>query len=219
MKILIIVLSYNDNGGIYSQFNEIQKKTWDSINVENVETFYLYGNHDKNEIVNGDILTDVIETGPNCGGYKTIKSFELINNLEYDYIFRTNSSSYIDKKILNGLFSQSSTGVYAGLTSSHDNIGFVSGSGYFLSRDLVELVVKNSNLWNHNLLDDIALADLLSKFNITPTSTNHRCDVTVKNQWIPMDFYHYRFRTDYREHDIENMDYVHKLKTNYYNSL
>ena len=42
MKILIIVLSYNDNGGPYSKFYETQKKTWDSVIVDNVETFYLF---------------------------------------------------------------------------------------------------------------------------------------------------------------------------------
>ena len=50
MNILILVLSCNDNG-IYSKFFETQKNTWDSINVEGIETFYFFGDHDKDEIV------------------------------------------------------------------------------------------------------------------------------------------------------------------------
>ena len=51
MKILIIVLSHNDNGGVYSKFYEAQKNTWDSLNVDGINTYYLFGNHDKNEII------------------------------------------------------------------------------------------------------------------------------------------------------------------------
>lgn len=214
MKILIIVLSYNDNGGYYSKFYETQKKTWDSIIVDNVDTFYLFGNHNKNEIIDGNILTDVIENGIGCCGYKTIKSFELLNTLSYDFIFRTNSSSYVDKKeLFNYLRDRPLTGYYSGFGGMHNNIGFSSGSGYFLSRDLVELVVKNSDLWNHNLIDDVALAELLHKFNITPITTHDRCDVENIYQHIPINNYHYRFKTDDRNNDIANMYYVHNLKT------
>ena len=55
MKILIIVLSHNDNG-TYSKFYEAQKNTWDSITVEGVETYYLFGNHNTDEIVDKNIL-------------------------------------------------------------------------------------------------------------------------------------------------------------------
>jgi len=44
MKILILVLSLND-GGIYSKFYDTQKKTWDSIEHDNIETYYYFGNY------------------------------------------------------------------------------------------------------------------------------------------------------------------------------
>ena len=78
MKILIIVLSHNDSD-IYSEFYKSQKETWDSVNVPDVETLYLFGNHSCDEIVGDKIMVDVPEVVKdnliiNCG-YKTIKSF------------------------------------------------------------------------------------------------------------------------------------------------
>ena len=214
MKILILVLSHNDNGGTYSKFYEAQKKTWDSINVDNVKTFYIFGDNNIDEIVNQDILTDVVETGVGSGGYKTLKSLELTKHLDFDFIFRTNSSSYIDKEcLLNYLRDKPLIGYYSGFMAEHNYIGFASGAGYFLSRDLVELIIKNSNLWNHDLSDDVALSVLLHKFNILATNMPYRCDVESINQYLPMEYFQYRFKTGDRNEDISNMFYIHKLKT------
>ena len=61
LKIIILVLSYNDEG-IYSKFFEKQRKTWDAFHVDGVQTFYFFGNHHKSEIIDNTILLDVKET-------------------------------------------------------------------------------------------------------------------------------------------------------------
>jgi hypothetical protein len=50
MKVLILVLSVND-GKHYSEFFETQKKTWDSIDVDDFKTFYYFGNSLENKII------------------------------------------------------------------------------------------------------------------------------------------------------------------------
>jgi len=49
MKILIVVLSHLD-GGIYTKFFETQNESWNSVDVEGVDTFFLVGNNDEDKI-------------------------------------------------------------------------------------------------------------------------------------------------------------------------
>jgi len=209
MKILIIVLSHNDNG-TYSKFYEAQKNTWDSINVEGVETYYLFGNHNTDEIVDKNILVNVGESFENAG-HKTLKSFILLKDMDYQYIFRTNSSSYVDKKMLLDFISDKPTEkYYSGYIGNHNGIIFSSGSGFFLSRDLVSLLIENADKWDHNNIDDVAIGDLLKKLGYTP-EFNSRFDVN-DNENIPLDYFHYRLKTPNREFDIQNMFQIKKIK-------
>jgi hypothetical protein len=210
MKILIIVLSHKDNG-IYSDFYESQKKTWDSINVEGVETYYLFGNHNCDEIVGNEILVDVVENNFNNCGHKTLKSFILTKDVEYDYIFRTNSSSYVDKNLLlEYIKDKPLENYYSGVIGNHNGIKFSSGCGYFISRNLVQLLIDNSDRWNHNHIDDVLVGELLCWLGHNPTS-NPRFDVGY-NTNIPTNYFHYRLKTDNRINDIKNMYKIHQLK-------
>lgn len=213
MKILIIVLSHDNE--IYTKFYRAQKETWDSIYVSGVETYYLFGNHNCDEIVSDKIMVDVSENTntdlETICGHKTIKSFLLTNELNYDYIFRTNSSSYVDKKLLlEFIRDKPKNKYYSGTIGWYRNIKFASGSGYFLSKDLVQYVIQNSNKWDHNLIDDVALANLLQNYNIYP-SLNQRIDICDDFN-IPNNYYHYRFKTNDRLDDIRRMYLTHNLK-------
>ena len=45
---------------------------------------------------------------------------------------------------------------------------FASGAGYFLSRDLVQLIVDRQEEWDHGLPDDVAVAELLRRHGVDP---------------------------------------------------
>mgnify|MGYP002478035230 CR=1 FL=1 len=146
----------------------------------------------------------------NCG-YKTIKSFLLTKDFKYDYIFRTNSSSYVDKKLLlNFVSDKPKTKYYSGLIGYHGNIAFASGSGFFISKDLVDYVIENSTKWNHNLIDDVALASLLSNYGVHPY-LNERIDI-LDDYNIPNHYFHYRLKTGSRVNDIKRMYSIHNIK-------
>lgn len=217
MKILILVLSLKDENGIYSKFYETQKKTWDSINVEGVETYYFFGNQNKNKFIGNDIFLNVNESLYNCG-HKTLLAFDLIKNLDFDFVFRTNSSSYVDKQILKDfLKSKKPTNHYSGVIGTHAVVNFASGCGYVISKDVLLKVLENKNNWNHSLIDDVSLAVLLNNIKIYPES-NPRFDVIdIKN--IPTNFFHYRLMTPgNRNNDINNMYKIFELKKNeFYN--
>jgi hypothetical protein len=209
MKILVLVLSLND-GGTYTKFYDTQKKTWDSVVQPGVETYYYFGNHDCEEIKDQNIFVNVNESLMNCG-YKLLKTFDLIKDLEFDFLFRTNSSSYIDKKKLYEFLSDKpKKNFYSGVIGDLYNIKYASGSGLSLSRDLFNLIMDNKKDWDHTLVDDMSIGKILSKFGIYPTECD-RYNVDSQNN-IPTDFFHYRLKTSEREFDIQNMMRIHDLK-------
>ena len=213
MKILILVLSVNDNN-IYSEFYKTQKDTWDSIKIDGITTYYYFGNNSDDIISENNILTSVKENILNCG-YKTLKAFEMIKDMEFDYIFRTNSSSYVDKLLLKEhLKDKPKINYYSGCIGVCDNITFASGSGYVLSKNLINLILSNSEKWNHNYIDDVSLGLLLKEFNINP-ETSFRYDVSINEKIyeIPNNYFHYRLKNENnRNYDINLLKYIYKNK-------
>lgn len=206
MKVLILVLSLNDSAD-YSNLTVAQKNTWDSINVDNVKTFYLFGNHIKNEIIDNNIFVNVHETIFNCG-QKTIESLEVINSMDFDYIFRVNSSSYVDKELMiKYLLDKPREKYYSGVIGNYNNIKYASGSGYFLSHDLVNLILQNKSKWNHNYIDDVALGLLLKEHEISPLPAP-RCD--LEELYIPNNYYHYRSKKNNTNRSIDALNF-HKI--------
>ena len=210
MKILILCLSHFD-GGVYTKFYKTQKSSWDSIEVEDVKTFFYIGNQTENSIENDVIKTTVSESLLNCG-YKTLEAFKLIRDFDYDFIFRTNSSSYVDKLLLKDYLSDKpKQKYYSGVVGNHYGITFSSGCGYIITKDLVNLVLDNENLWNHGLIDDVAISFLLKNFGINPTPAP-RFDILNLDNTTPLHFYHYRLKCHDRNLDCERMLNLHKMK-------
>lgn len=210
MKLLILVLSKKDNGGIYDNFYELQKSTWDSLKINGVTTFFYFGDSTKNYISGSDIFVSVEDNLRNCG-LKTIEVFKLLKDYDYDYIFRTNSSSYIDKELLYKLLlNKPRSGYYAGKVGHHYDIPFASGSGYVMSKDIVNFLLLNETKINHHFLDDVSFGKLLSDNGIYPKELP-RFDVVSDN--IDVDYFHYRIKNDNRNNDLEYMKKIFNLKT------
>jgi hypothetical protein len=222
MKILVLVLSYND-GDVYDKFYDTQLKTWFTEKVEGVDTFFYFGKTIINEhffydgldkIVGNKIMINVDESY-HCG-IKTLRAFDIIKNFDFDYIFRTNSSSYIDKKLLlDSVKNAPTTNYYSGVLGNNKIFDFALGCGYFLSKDLVHLTLEQSTKWDHSMVDDLAIAKLMLNNNIFPLN-NKRIDLLdfydIHN--TPMDYFHYRFKSMDRNLDIQNMYKIHNMKTN-----
>lgn len=98
-------------------------------------------------------------------GAKTVAAFDLsLQNFNFDYIYRTNVSSYIDLPALNSYIgNKPRINFYAGVIGEYQKIQFASGSGYFISRDLVTEVVRRKEYWDHNLVDDVSLGKFLTQ--------------------------------------------------------
>lgn len=108
-------------------------------------------------------------------GLKTIQSFRFVlDNYDFDYIFRTNTSSYVDGPQLVRFTKQLSPGdIYAGFQGLAPTGPFASGAGMLLSRSLLERVLAKASRWRHGLNEDVALSILIkeeleSDIKITP---------------------------------------------------
>lgn len=190
MKIAIVVLSYFDND-VYSELFKIQNETWNSIEVESVDTFFLIGNCDENKI-DGNLIKTTAPEILACGE-KVLKGFELLKNLNYDFIFRTNSSSYVDKNLLKKyIIENCNDETYRGIIYNHDGILFASGSGFILSKKNLELSVNNSHLWNYkDFPDDVCIGALFAKLNVYPQPGLRR-DMVIGGRFLDQNHYHYR---------------------------
>ena len=202
MNILILVLSSFQPP--YDQLFQAQKETWDSICVESIETRYY--------------TASSMEEMP--WALKTM--LDEVSQRDWTYIFRTNSSSYVDKKML-CTFAETlpKTGCYCGL----DGGGFASGSGMFLSRDVVDILrneIQEEKI--EGLVEDEFYGRVFRQHGIGVTPGAKRYDFYYEefvkqfyhqSQDHPKDHYHFRCKSDTfdRMKDVQAMKLIHRFKT------
>jgi hypothetical protein len=212
MRTLVLVLGTRFRP--YPMLIRAAEATWASVAVPDVEVIFYFGNGGPRES-RGHLTLPVPDDFAHIGE-KTIVCFEyLLENREFDLVFRTNCSSYVDLANLRSYAAEHARaqGFYAGTSSTHDGVAFASGSGYFLSRDLVELVVHERDSWNHELLDDVALGLLLSNAGQFPVQAP-RIDYATPRDVAEVDVsqFHFRCKTSSRARldDVEIMLRLHR---------
>jgi len=217
MKIIILVLSSNNNK--YNRLNETLRKTCFSENNEDIEIFYYYGNSDKLYQENENIYCPVEETVNNIGR-KTISAFEwVLNNKSFDYIFRTNESSYIDLYNLKKFIEDKPRHNFYCANPIFVNGLWVGAGVYFLSKDVVDLVSKYKQNIHHELPDDVALGFLMHDLKIPLAEMTKE----TLGTWDNIDFFnlpedkidftqfYYRCRCHDRMDDIRIMEKLHEM--------
>jgi hypothetical protein len=166
VKTLVLVLATR-----ISPFPELVrtiKETWAAAAEPDVGVLFYYGG-ERLEL-EGDSLT--VPTGddlPNVG-HKMLACFaHVLERFDFDIVFRTNCSTYVDLPNLRRYVEEhaSPTRFYAGKGAFSDGVDFATGTGIFLSRDLVQLAVDDREHWDHSHLDDVALAKALHAHGVT----------------------------------------------------
>lgn len=207
----------------YKSLEKSIKKTWATNLPPTVKIIFYVDNQrslfkKKQPVLEGWNLTLPCKDGYDKCTEKTLMAFKYVSdNFKFDYIFRTNLGSYVNpKKIIDFLDNKPLRKFYCGIIGfSHEyNIHFASGSGFFLSEDLVKFLNLNSDVINHQLIDDIAI--FLANNNIVINRQARRLsyvdDVTeyqVGSETVPLiednAIYHVRLRSSDREIDIKRM--------------
>jgi len=180
----ILVLVQSSNQSPYDAMLEKQKNTWNLISIDGVSTIFYYGSLDiENNTLNDDVL--ILKTS-DINYNRTFKlklALDFIWNMKWDYVIRTNSSSYIDKKrLLNKIQALPENKCFFGKTVAD----CISGIGMIFSRDVVDILRKNidSSLENNSDHDDVMVAHILKSNGIPIIGDgslvfyNHDCNFT-----------------------------------------
>lgn len=208
-KILILVQACDD--APYLEMNKKQMSTWDSIKVEGVETIYYLGSNDGVEKLEGNKYYSGTSEAWNMMHWRMKKTLDLAYTMEWDYIFRTNSSSYVDKKRLQRFAEKLPTEkCYCGIDG-----GFASGAGFFMSRDIMEILKDKLDEYP-TYSEDACMGTILAKQGIGVTEGAERCDyyfTGISHRSEP--YYHFRCKSDTidRQKDIDAFEWLFKNNT------
>jgi len=219
MKVLILVLSCDDPAYNYIREEGIAK-TWDSSACEGTEVYYYFGNAGDVSVDSNRINLTTSEDLMSIG-VRTLECFEYcLDNFDFDYIYRTNLSSYVNKeRLLKFLEGRPSTSFYSAVVGHHVGVSYGSGAGYFLSRDLVEEVVSRKEELDTSILDDVAIGKLLNKYFITPAPrvdlpcyhTTLQGLISIPEVVCDENDFHFRCKCESnRQGDVYAMKEVHK---------
>lgn len=209
---LILLVIANTGEDYYCNFiNEYWShfiKYIEKHNNNNIVIFFVFGCGNNIEKINIDkkniIIADNIEENLHPGVLdKTIFGLEYINSIyNYKHILRTNLSSFfILDNLLNIHKSLSDSNIYAGVCAPT----FVSGSGFWLSRDNVNYILEHKALINYNIIwDDVAIGDLLKNLNKTDLPRYDIYEnINIENSLDSIQkHYHIRVKTKNRNDDI-----------------
>lgn len=155
MKVLILVLASEKDPWKYIR-EEGQEKTWDSIEVPDVQTIYYFSSIHHQSTLFGKRLTVNCPDDFYMMHWRLKLALDYVWNLEWDYIFRISASSYVDKELmLKKAQTLPKEKCYCGIECCGGSVA--SGCGFFMSRDVVQI-----------LRDKIPVDPTLSPYGLHP---------------------------------------------------
>ncbi len=215
MNIIHLVLgSKNDH---YLSIEEAAKQTWVKDSPEHIKTIFMYGGSEKIYWDNQDsFYVDRKESLDICL-YKTICAYETFLESDFDYIFRSNCTGYFDLNLISKfLEDKPSENFYCGCIGVLNGINFASGSGYFLSKDIVKKIVKNKSLlYSYQLpgyYDDVTVGKFITQhLNIDINTEARRIDLSPDEVYDNLDMSHYHYRI-LNSGSSQSLYKIHELK-------
>jgi hypothetical protein len=96
--------------------------------------------------------------------------YEQVIRLEFDYLYIINTSSYVlIENLVDYCTGAKNVGLYAGPVVKSGNLNFVSGSSRLISRDVLEMVVKNREHFDLWRVEDVQFGKVLFSLGVKPT--------------------------------------------------
>lgn len=142
---------------------------------------------------------------------------------DFDYLFRVNSSAYVNVPVLRALLDElPATGILGGNVepgASFWGFDFVNGAGMLMSRDLVTGISDAQDRWDHRLLDDVAVGRIARDLgmDVTPLPTptiNSDAQLAAIPKSVLRRSHHVRIRYRGRERNDERaLRYIHGVVT------
>ena len=203
LKILILVLSSKTYPS--SRNKKAIKNTWGSILQDDLKIIF-YESGEVEKVIDDTLFVETDTSSKNLG-YKLLLALDWCErNIDYDFIFRTNTSSFVNTKELKNYISDNLIDkeyVYCGMPLVRDykdsdkKINFLSGAGIILNKKTTQLILDKRNNWDHSEWEDVSLGKLLDENGVSPTR-GRRQDIQYNfyNNVIDKTNYHYRCRLD-----------------------
>lgn len=200
MKILHIIIYSNSkfsndiNEGTYENMQKVLNNYYKKFN-DNVTTYFVKYNENVKSTYNSDyyIENSIIYINGKESSIpgileKTLLAFKYLNNLDYDYLIRSNISTIIEFNRLISYLEKNPIDYYGAgkLVNLQWNGGgiidstwygtlFASGTSIILTKKAVDEIVNNMNLVRMDIIDDVSLGIYVREYkNITPIEINQK---------------------------------------------
>jgi len=219
MKILVLVGS--STVPPYDDFMKVQQETWATVKHEDVEVLFYYAD-DKTGMINENTFTTKCDNDFYMSHWRFKLALDYVWEKQWDLIFRCHSSSYVNVNMLvEAVKNVPLSDLYTGHKVGGHGLGLlewrgamikqicVSGAGILISRDVADIIRRNLNE-DDAMEDDVLVGRLLQLHGVNRTEHGiDRIDIESMKDYA-LNF-HYRFRTDDRQYDMDNMRLVHLI--------
>ncbi len=228
-RLLILILA-SDQSPTYRELQNVWR-TYMHSNPTQIKAYFLKGDPELSSTI--EIRDDTIWSKTQEGLIqesagiinKTILSLEALlpRCQEFDYVLRTNLSSfYIFPRLLEFLKTLPKQGCYAG-SPLWPKSQMASGSGFILSMDLVQMLVKEKGqfLGNRSVEDDLLIGRFFHQQHI-PLHAHERMDFLNLHDWnqskekIPSHIFQIRIKTPEQNRLIHDSYIQYKLLHQFY---
>lgn len=188
IKILVLIIC-SDNLPVYPELQKIWR-SYMHYDRNHVEAYFIKADPklDVEYKVDNDVIwSKTDECLRPCITNKTLLSLEAMATRfsDFDYVLRTNLSSfYVFPRLLNFLRNCPKTNFYCAHCNVWSWLTFGSGSGYLLSMDMAELLLKNKNFFinNNSDYDDVVVGIFFRDRGIKLTCSK-RVDFLSYSDW------------------------------------
>ncbi len=167
-KVLILVLSALR--APWGEMLDVQRSTWNTVPHPQTQTLFYCGKFAGVPPSWPDVYfseqygESLEEICP-----RTREAFEHALGLEWDYLARTHSSTYVHKKNLVDFIEKNELpgdNLFCGLTVAGDLPFVWGGGGYIMSRDVIERFVIAKDQWDLGMMEDRALSKLATQLKV-----------------------------------------------------
>jgi hypothetical protein len=202
-KILILVASSAKPP--FDLLQQAQMRTWDSFFVPDVETRYYHEATPKPALPNTwtfPLAPADQHIGKGISPKLTAEAFKRSLNFGWDFIFRTNSSSYIHKVRLQEFAQQlPAKNCYCGEPWEFWQGGvaldgtYSSGCGFFASRDVIGYLANHLGDEKHDTEEDTIIGRCLFNFGLEHVTPGYERQDIYDGGSYSIPCYHYRCKS------------------------
>lgn len=173
MNVLILVLSARRDP--WGAMLDCSMETWDSVEHPQTRTIYYCGKKEpSNSELVGVFYSPQYDEELERVAPRTMEAYEKSLELEWDFMARTHSSTYVHKRnLVEFCETLPRMNLLSGLLVTGEKPFLWGGGSYIMSRDVVEQLVENKQHWNNNIMEDNSLTDLANQIGI-PFAANGR---------------------------------------------